>query len=106
MPPKGQRDLKTDRQLRDAGYQWVAFRKCTYAPCEDQIELWRTPNGRIMPFHRVAVQIGLPNGPSDAPSEGTEANCLEPHFALCKGLAGRREARAKGLPQEPESDGQ
>lgn len=99
MPAKGQRDLKTDRQLRDSGYQFVSYRRCTYAPCEEQIELWRTPKGRIMPFHRVEAE-----GAFDTPDEGKKINTLEPHFALCKGIAGRNQARAEGRPQEPESE--
>ena len=98
MPEKGKRNLKTDATLRLEGYQFAGFRKCTYQPCTADIELWRTPNGRIMPFHRVAVQ-----GAFDSPNEGKEAKLLEPHFGLCLGIAGRQQARAEGRPQEPEN---
>lgn len=99
------RNIRTDAQLVTEGYFHTITKRCGYHPCEAQIEVWRTPKGKLMPFDRLhltpkeAATIGLAIG------EGAGfIACLEPHFATCKGLAERKQATAEGRHQEPEPE--
>lgn len=98
-----QRNLRTDAQLVAEGYFHVQTKRCSYHPCTAQIEVWRTPKGKLMPFDRLtltrpqAEAAGLPTGP------GQEfASVTEPHFGTCKGLEARKAATASGVSQETE----
>jgi hypothetical protein len=97
----------TAELMSEAGYVFIERRKCTYEPCTAEIEIWRTPNGRLMPFDRRAVRTEKPDAAGNK-----LATLLDPHFASCAGLDRRnavtkesRERVKKGLApihQEPE----
>jgi hypothetical protein len=99
------RNLRTDAQLVKEGYFHVQTKRCSYHPCTAQIEVWRTPKGKLMPFDRLmlskdeAIARGLDPGPGNASLAVTE-----PHFGSCKGIASRQQATKEGRHQEQEPE--
>lgn len=98
------RNLRTDAQLVREGYVHSVTRKCTYAPCVAQIENWRTPAGRLMPFDRLTLSAAEASALGVPVESMTQqfVSVVEPHFGSCKGLAERKQARAEGRDQEAE----
>lgn len=56
---------KTRDELRDAGYGFKAKTVCRSMVCRKNIEMWQTPNGKMMPLSAV------------------DETHLQPHFADC-----------------------
>lgn len=102
-----QRNIRTDAQLVAERYFHVMTKRCSYSPCTAQIEVWRTPGGKLMPFDRLTLNAKEAADHQVPLSSINQefVSCLEPHFGTCKGLAGRNEAKKAGRSQEQEPVG-
>lgn len=49
-------NFKTDQDLRDAGYIYESRRRCYGQNCKQEIEMWRTPAGNLIPIDPGTMQ--------------------------------------------------
>lgn len=98
----GKRNLRTDAQLVAERYFHVHTKRCSFHPCEAQIEVWRTPGGKLMPMDRIRMPANEARALGVATQAPDEVFVLEPHFGSCLGIEERNAKRAAGESQEQE----